>query len=203
MRQHESAPETVSQALAFRDAAPVVRYEVDGVDRLVRVNDAWSSFATANGGLHLVAHRVIGRSLWDFIAGEATRQVYKSLLRRVRDGGHSRFAYRCDAPERRRFMEMTMTATPAGHVRFESRTLLVEHLAFAPPPATHVCPWCRCPQEPSARVDTGVPAASPSRRQALDPTHEICPTCVEAVMRSVAYDVASPDDPAAVHLLAV
>lgn len=190
MRQHDSAPGSTAPPLTFRDAAPVVQYEIDATDRLVRVNDAWSSFATANGGLHLVAHRIIGCSLWDFIAGETTRQVYKSLLRRVRDGGRSRFTYRCDAPERRRSMEMTIAAGLGGHVRFESRTLVVE---YSPAPVVqlvagsrmrHLCHSCRRPFE------------GPLLPSGSSAPPETCPACVHAMLTSVALDPPSEREPA-------
>jgi hypothetical protein len=189
MRLHDSIAGPAFPLLAFRDAAPVVRYEIDAMDRLVRVNDAWSSFATANDGLHLVAHRIIGCSLWDFVAGETTRQVYKSLLRRVRDGGRSRFTYRCDAPERRRSMEMTITARLGGHVRFESRTLVVE---YGPSPVVQlvaggrVRPLCHGCRRPVAE------RLGPSG--SFDP-NETCPACVHGMLTSVAFDRPSERDP--------
>ncbi len=135
------------EATSFRNAAPAVIYEVDASDALVAMNDAWQSFAIANGAPHLMRDRILGRPLWDFISDETTRLVYDVVLRQVRNGARSRFEYRCDSPDRRRLMEMSIAPGPAGHVVFESATICVEwHRDTAAPTGemlARTCGWCK------------------------------------------------------------
>jgi hypothetical protein len=102
---------------AIGHVPPEVDYVVNRSDVLVQVNDAWSAFAMANGAPHLVAEHVIGRSIWDFIGDDSVRELYRSLMRRVRNGGRSQFHFRCDSPGWRRYMLMTLAAAPtwSGH----------------------------------------------------------------------------------------
>jgi len=187
---------------SFHNAAPVVRYEVDASDTLIRVNEAWTSFAVANNASNLLTDGVIGRSLWDFLPHGTTRLVYDILLRQVRDGGQSRFAYRCDSPDRRRFMEMTITAGTNGHVIFESATVRVEchaeyHQAtLERPNLDRACGWCkRAHYEEGWREIGATVAKTDDTTTALVPmitSDGMCADCYNRVMHSVV------DDPQAV-----
>ena len=42
-----------------------ILYRLDDRDEIIFVNDAWSVFANANDGEHLIPSQVLGRSLWD------------------------------------------------------------------------------------------------------------------------------------------
>jgi hypothetical protein len=135
------------EATSFPNAAPPVIYEVDASDALVAVNDAWQSFAIANGAPHLMQGLILGRSLWDFVSDDTTRLVYDVILRQVRNGARSRFEYRCDSLDRRRLMEMSIVPGRAGHVIFESATICVEWHRDPPVPApatpARTCGWCK------------------------------------------------------------
>jgi hypothetical protein len=128
-----------------------ISYLIDAQDRLVKVSSQWLEFALRNHGEGLKPDQVEGRSLWDFITDEPTRELYKAILAHVRSGSPTDLVLRCDAPERRRLIEMIVTRTPEGNVEF--RTAL---LASKPRPsqrllakdtprtARHVlvCSWC-------------------------------------------------------------
>jgi hypothetical protein len=74
---------------------------------------------------------MLGQSLWRFISGVDVRQLYTVLLSRVRQTqGTVVFPFRCDAPDLRRFMEMSMTGIPNSEVVFATR--LVQAKARAP-----------------------------------------------------------------------
>lgn len=133
-----------------------VSYRLDDRDDIVFVSDSWGPFATANGAPGLAAG-VLGHSLWDFVGEITTRQLYRDLIARVRTGRTAAFDYRCDAPERRRFMHMTMRPCDRHGVEFESVTLRTEGrrpvaiAARSADPAQRllrICSWCK-------RVDVG------------------------------------------------
>lgn len=128
----------------------VIRYEIDAHDRLVSVRDAWAAFASANGAPHL-ASGVLGRSLWDFVSDDSTRDVYRRLIAQARTGRVVTFRYRCDAPAMRRYLKMTIRLRAGDMVEFESLTLKTEPRAapFLPAAAQpssgallRICSWC-------------------------------------------------------------
>jgi hypothetical protein len=187
-------------ATASRGFPDEVRYVIDAFDAIVHVNGAWSAFAAGNGAPHLTAPHVLGRWLWDFIGDERTRELYRSVMRRVRDGGRSEFHFRCDSPEWRRYMLMSITPARGRRLLFDSATLRVEPStpSSSPPPAwteppdqVRVCSWCMSVFIEDGWVDpdtalstlglfssTWIPGAA----------HGVCPICFERVMDSVSTD---------------
>lgn len=184
---------------ARRDHSPqpgTVCYRVDAHDRIAELGDTWSAWAVENGAPQL-ARGVVGRSLWEFVGDPHTREVYRTLLARVRGGLVVRFPYRCDAPQMRRFMRMTLTPDGEGGVWFDSETVRTEPrtpcwLAARPTetPATvrTVCGWCKRVavddgweeiEVAIARLDlfgdTGTPALS----------HGMCPACYATFMETL------------------
>lgn len=103
-------------------------WRIDGNDTIIGVSDNWQSFADANGAngsLH--PDNVLGRELWDFIDGMETRQLYRELFRRVREGALSGCVpFRCDAPGERRYLDLLVEALPDGHIKLTSTLLRTE-----------------------------------------------------------------------------
>lgn len=186
-----------------------VRYELDGDDRIVFVNEAWSAFALANGAPHLSGDAVLGRLLWDFIADDSTRQAYRTVMTCVRDGDQSRFGYRCDSPDVRRYMEMTITTCPGGTLLFESVTQQViprarsltlptvggraqdapalPDRANAGDVLIRSCGWCNRVDAHAIwmELEPGLAELGLAGDDAARVTHGICPSCLERVMSSV------------------
>jgi hypothetical protein len=131
------------------EAVERVTYRINDRDHIEFVSDAWVPFATANGAPELVA--VVGRSLWDFVSEMTTRQIYQDLIARVRTGRTASFPYRCDAPERRRFMHMMVRPAGRRGVEFDSVTLRIEErrpiavsrTADSAHRLLRVCSWCK------------------------------------------------------------
>lgn len=168
-------------------------YRIDRRDVISDVHGAWAAFATANGAPQIA--NVLGQSLWDHVSDDTTRQVYHDLLARVRTGHAVTFSYRCDAPDLRRFMRMTMREVAAGSVEFDSvvertEARAVPSLLDTPAGGTsgiivRVCSWCKRVhvretwQEVEVAVErlglfTGGPAPSL--------THGMCEDCYARVM---------------------
>lgn len=96
-------------------------YAIDDQDRLIRLDEGFYRFAEENGWPE--AELSLGRSLWDFVAGEDVRKVLRLLIRRVRDGVRDvELTCRCDGPEVSREMDLRIAATTSGRgVLFAAR----------------------------------------------------------------------------------
>ncbi len=128
-------------------------YSIDGNDRIVALGDEWHKFAIANDAVELTAPGLIGESVWPFITGNETRHLYQVMLARVRMSGATvRFPFRCDAPNKRRFMEMEMRPHGEDGVEFVTQLLreetrpaiaLLEHKPTRANWMIRMCSWCK------------------------------------------------------------
>ncbi|MEK7322097.1 MAG: hypothetical protein AABZ84_03345 [Pseudomonadota bacterium] len=125
---------------------------VDGEDRIIAVNPAWSEFADENASPALAA-AVIGRPLWEHICDSDTLHLYQVLLERARKGTRpARVPFRCDSPALRRFMVMELVLQEDGLVRFTSwvdRQEARPFMALLDPAQARdeallkMCGWCK------------------------------------------------------------
>ena len=131
----------------------VIRYVIDSRDRIVSVNERWSTFADENAASHLRPPAVYNRPIWDFLVDRETVHLYRLIVDRVR-GGETPIAFpiRCDAPHVRRFLKMHVEPADDGRVRFVSTLLRSEtrppiHLLDPAVNRTNwllrVCSWCK------------------------------------------------------------
>lgn len=112
--------------VASPDSVPVVTtdYVLDLHNRIVELGGAWDEFALANQGERATRRFVLGQSLEHFISGDATRMFLRTLLDNVRRLHYPLTRpYRCDSPNLRRHLEMTLTPLGSGLVRLEHRVL--------------------------------------------------------------------------------
>jgi PAS domain S-box-containing protein len=159
------------------DALYGVAYLVDRSGSILAVGQpGWSSFAAENGAEHLAAESVIGQSLFSHVAGDAVRQSYRDMHAAVCSGRRPRivFRYRCDAPNFRREMQMSIS-TVSGHdghaaALYHSQMVTGQHrpsmdllshsLARNSPgstavPAVVVCSYCHDVGQEAASADGG------------------------------------------------
>lgn len=100
-----------------------VLLRLDGEDRIAEIGGDWSDLKAAG----VEPATVVGRSLFDFVAGHFTRRFLRQFLSDVRTSGRpARRRYRCDSPATRRLMECH--ATP------EAGMMLLEHRLIAEEP---------------------------------------------------------------------
>lgn len=174
-------------------------YVIDRSDRIVSVNDAWASFAKYNAGTDLMPPAVLGSSLWAAIQDATTRELYRLLLRRVRDGTSDlAFRFRCDSPEYRRLLEMRIQCGPEERVAFSTTEVVVEKRSAVPLLDTtqsrseamlKVCSWCmlvRLPDERWVEVEQAVAELhlfSVARLPQI--SHGICPRCFEVMSAAI------------------
>jgi hypothetical protein len=181
-------------------------YRLNDRDEIVFVNEAWNDFAEANGADDLLAPRVLGRSLWEFVTDATTRQLYRDVLKRVRGGHPVQLQLRCDTPALRRLLELEVYQGPPGAIDFRTRVIWIEHrehqeLLEADRASSgeflSMCAWCK-------KVDLGgtwvevEQAVSRLRlfEQPLLPrlTHGICQACYAEILRVLVEPDVAPDD---------
>ncbi len=176
------------------ELAPVA-YRLDARDRIVWVNDAFGRFADANGAEGLGV-RAVGRSLYDFVAGEDVKGLLRAFLSHVRKHRRpSRYPFRCDSPTFKRRMLLDVEPLADGglslvasfiQVEAQPEVRLFSRSAARSRAPLLVCAWCR-------RVHAGewVEAPEGIRRLRLFEvampmvTHGICPPCRESVLAQV------------------
>lgn len=102
---------------------PPLNYAIDHEDRLVHVDKAWIRFAEENdAGSSLGPDSVIGQSLWNFVRVATLQSIYRQLIEAVCSSRHQlEFDFRCDSPEMRRYMHVTMIPRGENVVQFCSQ----------------------------------------------------------------------------------
>jgi hypothetical protein len=125
---------------------------IDEQDRLIKVDRGFYAFAAECGWDG--AGESLGRSLWDFVAGDELRKLQRMLLRRVRgELGSVELRFRCDGPALRREMDIRIASQASGrYVLFSAQLRAQEPRAeFQPLLATYaqrgeetltMCGWC-------------------------------------------------------------
>ena len=113
------------------------RYRLDPADRISSVDGWWLAFAKENGAPDLVEAAILGRSIWDFISGEATRRLYEEIHDLVRLSSHPAVVpLRCDSPSVRREIQLTISSDDEGYLTYDSmlvRAKLQPHLGLLDP----------------------------------------------------------------------
>ncbi|MBI2425676.1 MAG: hypothetical protein HYV27_22815 [Candidatus Hydrogenedentes bacterium] len=89
-------------------------------------NEAWLRFA-AEQGVRVSPEAFVDRSLGEFICNPSVRQLWDSVLNRVRSTNKPiTFSVRCDSPECRRFMEIDVSPQDDGQLLFANRLIREE-----------------------------------------------------------------------------
>lgn len=184
------------EVLDIPSPADLLTYQINSADCITSVSGSWDLFAAANGG-GTRATNVVGHSLWDFVVHNATRQVYRDLITRVRGGRPVTFSYRCDSPTLRRFMQMTMSPGACGSVTFDSWTLRTEPrdapaVTISPDIRTgdllRVCGWCKrvaVADNEWVEIEIAVDRLGlMADRSPVGVTHGMCPACFARVMKA-------------------
>lgn len=135
------------------DPPVICSYEIDSDLRLVSVGEGWTEFAVANGAPDLVPPAPLGASVITRGTDPTTRFIYRELFRRTAASGKPlTFDIRCDSPELRRFLALTLTPHDAGFTittrlqRTEPNPgggLWVRHGDAAAGRLVRACGWCK------------------------------------------------------------
>jgi len=181
-----------NEANSSRDPRRFV-YKVDASDRIVYVNRAWLAFASENG-LELSPDNVLGKPLGDFVSNAELQLLFGEIHRAVRRTRRSlRFNFRCDSPDRRRFMEMRLVPLPGAGIAYHTRILQSERrkpIRFEETPERSreiisVCSWCKKVHDPSDNWIEFEDAVQVyqwlERENSPMITHGICPSCLRTL----------------------
>lgn len=103
-----------------------MRYWIDQGDCLAQVDGAWDAFALENGAPELTCGRALGRPMGSFCGDLGTLGVWAALLARARQGTILSVRIRCDAPDRRRLLDLRVSVEQEGMVVVESRVMSEE-----------------------------------------------------------------------------
>ncbi|MCW8929410.1 MAG: hypothetical protein OQL19_04120 [Gammaproteobacteria bacterium] len=104
-----------------------IKYLLDNEDRIISVSGPWDEFANKNDGVNVHASYVCGRSIWDFIVSDATKMWIRTLFQRARLKTESiERPYRCDSPDLKRFMRMSISSCENGVLEVKHEILHVE-----------------------------------------------------------------------------
>ncbi len=172
----------------------VVEYWIDAADVVVGTGDGWVEFAEENDAPEL-ASLSSGRTLWSYFGGDEASELWRAVVARVRsEQAEATVPLRCDAPDVRRWFEITITPGADGTVHFRSALVAEEPrtsvtlLSVSTPrdatPPIPVCSWCGNAHDGSVwmRIEELV-----RHRRLLEETvlpaieHGICGTCREAM----------------------
>lgn len=108
-------------------ALGIVTYRLNAKDEIISLGGDWDTFAADNQAPCLTEEAVKGRPLLEFFSGREIRHLYQIILDKVRQMNvQLAIPFRCDAPQFRRFFELTITAESHGEISFSSRSLRVE-----------------------------------------------------------------------------
>ncbi len=128
-----------------------VEYWIDTGNRLLRFNDDWRVFAIENGAPELASTAILGQPLASFCSDPTTAEIWAQFLARARTGADVRVRIRCDAPERRRWLELSLLVDGTS-IRVVSSLLSEEprpRSAVLEAHRSHVtgalecCSWCK------------------------------------------------------------
>ena len=133
--------------------ANCVEYHINKENKLIGLGDGWDSFAVDNKASQIQADRVLNRSLFDFVNDSYCRHIYDMVISRVwQTQKPVNFPFRCDAPDRRRYMQMEVAYIDADSLCFrscitreESRgpILLLDTEIPRTDEVVVICSWCK------------------------------------------------------------
>ena len=173
----------------------ITTYRIDAHDVILDVDAEWLEFAELNDTPDLSRDRVVGRPLWDFIAGAEVEHLFRMIFERCRErSSGARVPFRCDSPTRVRRMILAIEPRPDRGLEVTSVLLGAEdrdHVALLDANAPRsdvllaICSWCKrieLPDEGWTEVEPGVrkldlfsEAPVPQLR------HSVCPDCEKRV----------------------
>lgn len=167
-------------------------YRLDADDRIVEVGGDWNRFAAENGGSDLVPPP-LGRSVWDFFAGEEIRLVWSELFARARAGERVEVPFCCDAPGVERDCRIAISAE--GGSKLAVTTTILREGSREPlefrftddalgAGVVRACGWCRAFEVDGRWVPVEVAVESLGLLQRFEPppvSHAICESCASAL----------------------
>jgi hypothetical protein len=158
---------------------------LDSGNRFVCVGGDWDRFAEEQGSDESTGLQVAGKSIFHSVKGFETRSFLNAALFAVRDRQRQfTLDYRCDSPDVRRYMRMTVSPLRSDRLLMVHDFLHEEHIGsggvtwlFAPGAKARKCSLC-------CSVEFGEIWLDPFETDLPHPhfvTYAMCPDCHEKV----------------------
>jgi hypothetical protein len=138
--------------------------------------------------------------LWDFITDETTKQLYKDMLKLVREGNFMEFKFNCDSSTKIRLMEMIITPAENGALLFQTRTIsinerpeqnVLDRNAARTKKLISMCGWCKAIDTGNndwKTFDIGISMLGLFEQDKLPAlSHGICDTCYSSVSEKISH----------------
>jgi hypothetical protein len=174
-------------------------YDLDSDLRIVAVDQAWSLFALANDAPELVPPGgPIGLSALSCVADSTSALMFGRLFERVlQTGNRISFPIRCDAPDRRRSLELTITRREPSGLRVTTtltgsearrRVALLDRRHPRSEALLRMCGWCKLVEVEGrwCEVEEAIAALRLFEADAVPAvTHGMCPACTDRLLREL------------------
>lgn len=143
-------------------------YIIDKLDRIISVSDNWLLFAQNNqAGESCHPDNIVNKSIWDFIDGFETKKFFEIILKKIRaENKDVKLPFRCDAPEKRRYLELIITPIKQKSIQFTSNIIYeemrdnVEMLELGIPRSNEFIKMCSMCKKVELQEDTWVEVES-------------------------------------------
>lgn len=174
----------------MNNAISKIYYVVDDQGTILDIGGDWQEFIDKSGvedGQSMADYNMIGKNLFDFIANETVRDLYRELHRKALEGEICKFSYRCDGPDVARIARMELAPNKIG-VKYTS-TILKEMPHEMDGPISinrerdllvRMCSICKQTQIPE-RGDEWFPVEEYLKRLHIPHTlsQSVCPKCTK------------------------
>lgn len=173
----------------------VFRLRLDASDIIRSYNQPWEQFAIENGAPQM-PRRVLGQPIWRFMSGSTVTQVYQQLFSQVRMSGKPvTVPFRCDSPELKRYMEMTIVQENGAGLELvtsllrtepQTETIFLDAKASTREQTLGMCAWCKKVRLPSGEwADTEAAVRALGLLNHPEPpgfSHTMCPACLKTYL---------------------
>ena len=193
-------------------------YHTNQWGEIIRVDDSFVDFARENWRQDFKPDDLVGDMLLDHITDATTRALYLIVIQHLQESNRSiTLPFRCDSPDIRRYMELTITPFPDGGMKWSCRLLRQEHRNPADILAGDlersdrlllVCSWCKRCKMPEWLVNSTNAASGDvwveveeimgllgtlTEHRLPGISHTACPDCYQELMAAIdAMDVNPP-----------
>jgi len=176
-----------------------ITYHIDQDDRIIYLSDEWQPFADKNKASHLTSEVILNNRFNDFVTDTKSKHIYTMLIDRSRNHQEElKFPFRCDAPDRRRFMSMTLTPLDDGVIVFKS--CIVKEVTRDPVSLLDVstersdemiliCSWCKkikAEDDDWLEVESAIEKMSLFNKEILpELSHGMCEVCFDKLSKDI------------------
>jgi len=174
-----------------------ITYRIDKDNKIFFLSDEWELFANENSASDLTVESVINQSLFDYISDKECQHIYQILINRSRTKKEKlEFSFRCDSPDKRRFMLMKMTPMQDESIEFKScivreeirdPILLLDKEIERSNDFLTICSWCnkiKVNEEEWVEVEIAIEQLTIFGEKALPKlSHGMCSCCLDAAQK--------------------